>query len=225
MKSVFVISALFISLFILGCGGDEGASVGRKKVGSLPSKPQDISKLPLDEAIKVKYEKLNFKCDYKLVLLRPDSIGGIAKTVVEKQFYVWDIRNDFNKNAQLELDYKFETVHTKILWDVEVDLVKSATPGKDKNKHKPLYKLEDAVVLKGASIAQLVEYDSNGVELGSSEIHLNDRVYFDRVPLEVSNSEHKFSKDAKNSTHFNLNCILDAKVKAGFESDFKVVRN
>ncbi|MCB0391992.1 MAG: hypothetical protein KDD58_11920 [Bdellovibrionales bacterium] len=223
-----VIRLLLVSLMILtmsGCGKDKSNEDSRGGSPAVPQKPTDLSKLPIDQAIKVKYSKLNFKCDYKLVLLRPDKVGGVAKTVLEKQFYLWDLVNDFNKNAELELKYEFENVYSRVVWNVEVGMVAKATPGQDGQQYSSAYELTDAIVLKGTSLSSIKEFAESGTELGSSETQLNDQIYYDRIPMEVTNTIYEFADLEANSTQFYVNCMLDAEVKPGFESDYKVNKN
>lgn len=210
-----------LSVFNWGCSRDQGADLARDKGGAISEKPGDISKMPLEQALRTKYSQILFFCDYKMIFFRPDPIGGVAKTMIEKQFFVWDILSNFSKNSRLNLDYKFENVETRIAWDLEVGLLEQGRVESDAKSRSQVYDLQDAVFLKGTSVTELIEYDDRGMKVGSSEIYLNDRFYYDRVPSEVSNSEHKFTDESRNVTGFYMTCKIDAQVNPGFEGDFQ----
>ena len=77
-------------------------------------------------------------------------------------------------------------------------------------------RLREAVFLKGSSVTELSEADEKGNKLGSSEVFLKDRLYYDRINNEVASTEHRFSDDTRNITKFNLECLVDAITNEGF---------
>ncbi|MCB9025238.1 MAG: hypothetical protein H6625_02900 [Bdellovibrionaceae bacterium] len=224
MREITIITFILFSMFISSCGKDNESSNLRESNPSVPEKVKDISNLPLEQALKIKYDRILFKCDYKLSLLRPDVLGGVSRTQVEKQFFVWDLLENFNKRTELDIEYKFENVLTRIQWKVEPGLIKEAAIAIENSKNS-FYQLTDAVILKGSSLTELIEYNNKGGEMGTSEIVVNEKIYFDRVSEQVTASEFNFSEQDNNSTKFSLNCVLDAKVKPGYEPDFKLVKN
>jgi hypothetical protein len=175
----------------------------------------DLAKLPLKEALKTKYSRLQLVCDYefkyKIQISANESIGGQSQDRV----MIWDILQDFQESKLIRFSKESEYMSMTLAADLQVNLNLGNLTSKSVEGERHIrFSLRDWAELKGPVNFSVI-YKTPSGNVGSG---IEDNIHF---PDRLTRSIYNGTTTSPVSDAWRFDCTLEAEVNSGFDSDFK----
>lgn len=222
-RSVLVILATCLAL---GCSESEKA----KDPGAQPppqtpdEKAKRLKEMPLEQALKTKYSRLQFVCDYGLTVTRPSGDGGSGSYSSSEQLLIWDLLEDYTKVRWFDFDYDFENVETNFQFKMTLSLEDLTSIKRDKDGREVAVKLVNAITASGEVQMRIVEKSLDGK---TTELVIGrgpeGKVFNDRLPKDLIVTSFGPKNDPRRHTSIDVECSLDADVYPGYEGDYQEI--
>ncbi len=121
----------------------------------------DLTKLSTEEALKKKYEKLNYACTFSSTLTR--AMNDRVRSFENKEVRIlWDIINDYSEKKEINYTYRHRNIRYRVQWNMELNIAL-------KNKHthyhplpnnkEVVYELTEPAILTGPLKSKIIERD------------------------------------------------------------------